>query len=124
VRVQPDQIVESVDASLKRLGTDYIDLLQVGERVAGMDAGGGAALWTEELLLGRRKEGFVCQQRAVDALSVCVEGGGVLVAPCVWRMHDSKGVGRLYVAHPDIECLHSTGRLRLLHMSCSLVPWL
>lgn len=30
VRVQPDQIVESVDASLKRLGTDYIDLLQVG----------------------------------------------------------------------------------------------
>jgi hypothetical protein len=30
VRVTPDQIVESVDASLKRLGTDYIDLLQVG----------------------------------------------------------------------------------------------
>jgi aryl-alcohol dehydrogenase-like predicted oxidoreductase len=29
VRVTPDQIVESVDASLKRLGTDYIDLLQV-----------------------------------------------------------------------------------------------
>jgi aryl-alcohol dehydrogenase-like predicted oxidoreductase len=29
VRVEPDQIVESVDASLKRLGTDYIDLLQV-----------------------------------------------------------------------------------------------
>lgn len=30
VRVTPAQIVESVDASLKRLGTDYIDLLQVG----------------------------------------------------------------------------------------------
>lgn len=29
VRVTPDQIVESVDKSLKRLGTDYIDLLQV-----------------------------------------------------------------------------------------------
>lgn len=29
VRVEPDQIVESVDASLQRLGTDYIDLLQV-----------------------------------------------------------------------------------------------
>lgn len=30
VRVEPQQIEESVDASLKRLGTDYIDLLQVG----------------------------------------------------------------------------------------------
>lgn len=29
VRVTPDQLVGSVDASLKRLGTDYIDLLQV-----------------------------------------------------------------------------------------------
>lgn len=33
MRVQPDQIVESVDASLKRLGTDYIDLLQVMQLV-------------------------------------------------------------------------------------------
>ncbi|KAG1677342.1 hypothetical protein FOA52_010721 [Chlamydomonas sp. UWO 241] len=29
VRVTPDQIVQSVDRSLQRLGTDYIDLLQV-----------------------------------------------------------------------------------------------
>ena len=28
-RVTPDQISESVDKSLARLGTDYIDLLQV-----------------------------------------------------------------------------------------------
>eukprot|EP00798_Chlamydomonas_sp_ICE-L_P018990 gene18990-25572_t len=28
-RVSKDQIIESVDASLKRLGTDYIDLLQI-----------------------------------------------------------------------------------------------
>ena len=35
VRVEPDQIVESVDASLKRLGTDYIDLLQVCVCVGG-----------------------------------------------------------------------------------------
>lgn len=29
VRVERDQIIESVDASLKRLRTDYIDLLQI-----------------------------------------------------------------------------------------------
>jgi aryl-alcohol dehydrogenase-like predicted oxidoreductase len=27
--VTPDQIVDSVEASLQRLGTDYIDLLQI-----------------------------------------------------------------------------------------------
>lgn len=34
-RVTPDQIEESVNKSLERLGTDYVDLLQIHWRVMG-----------------------------------------------------------------------------------------
>lgn len=77
VRVTPDQIVESVDASLKRLGTDYIDLLQV---------------WTVRPVWGGgRGGGGGCGRRMLETgierwfLMVCGNNtSGVEAFSCTW----------------------------------------
>jgi hypothetical protein len=87
VRVQPDQIVESVDASLKRLGTDYIDLLQVCMLLAGR---GVFSDWVKKVVL------CACVCVCVHVyVSVCVSielVGGWGVRVCVGRGRDHASV--------------------------------
>ena len=73
-RLTKGQILESVDASLKRLGTDYIDVLQLHwpERYVGLTGSGRAE---RRQRLGARSQGVVGFDEQVEALKALVRVG-------------------------------------------------